>query len=378
MNCGIYIHIPFCQQNCKYCHFVTCPVDMDLVEKYQAAVINEIITFDESRMGIVNVDSLYFGGGTPSIIPEACISKILEACRNRFILSKACEITIEANPDTIRRDKFVSYRKSGINRISIGAQSFQNNELAGIGRIHNAETITESVELLKEIGFINLNLDLLIGLPMQTARSWNETLQHISILDLAHVSVYMLDLDEPCELSELVAAGYTSIPDDDVIADLYLEAVEILDSYGYLQYEISNFARPGFSCRHNLKYWQRRPVIGFGLASHSFDGHIRYANQSEMSAYLHSVGKGHMPVAWENPVEEKQALEETLILGLRLKEGIQWPPVQPNLYAAEWVEIHEEFFRKWSDEGLLEWKDSLVRLTPAGMLLSNELFQKFI
>jgi oxygen-independent coproporphyrinogen-3 oxidase len=187
----------------------------------------------------------------------------------------------------------------------------------------------------------------------------------------------MLDLDEPCPLSKSVADGSLAVADDDSIADLYLDAIDVLDSFGFHQYEISNFSRPGYACRHNLKYWLRERVIGFGLGSHSFDGHSRYANFVEMEEYLLSLEKGRLPVLWRKVLKEKEALEETLFLGLRLNQGIQWSGLKRK-YRDERLKMYESLLHQLVSEGLVEWKESNVRLTPAGMLLSNEIFQQFV
>jgi len=377
MAYGIYIHTPFCLQNCKYCHFITVPLHQDKIEKYQAAVVKEIDLYAASETDIVSVDSIYFGGGTPSLLPAEYIETILNTCRESFHISPGCEISIEVNPGTIKDGKSHSYKKAGINRISVGAQSFNDLELKTIGRLHTAGEISESVRILRESGFTNINMDLLLGLPFQSAQTWRNTLNVLPNLDISHVSVYMLDLDEPCPLSKSVSDGSLAVADDDSIADLYLDAIDVLDSFGFQQYEISNFARPGCVCRHNLKYWLRKPVIGFGLASHSFDGHSRYANFLDMEEYLLSLEKSQLPVLWRKAVKGKEALEETLILGLRLNQGIQWSGLKRK-FRDERLMKYESLLHKLSSEGLVEWKESYVRLTPSGMLLSNEIFQQFV
>ena len=323
------------------------------------------------------MDSIYFGGGTPSLLPADYIETILDTCRESFHISPGCEISMEVNPGTIRNETSSSYKKAGVNRISIGAQSFNDLELKTIGRLHTAGEISQSLRILRENGFENINMDLLLGLPFQTAETWRNTLNVLPGLDISHVSLYMLDLDEPCPLSKSVADGSLAVADDDSIADAYLDAIDVLDSFGFHQYEISNFSRPGYACRHNLKYWLREPVIGFGLASHSFDGHLRYANFFEMEEYLLSLEKGRLPVLWRKVLKEKEALEETLFLGLRLNQGIQWSGLKRK-YRDERLKMYEGLLHKLVSEGLVEWRESNVRLTPAGMLLSNEIFQQFV
>ena len=377
MAYGIYIHLPFCLQNCKYCHFITVPLHQDKIERYRAAVLKEIALYAASETDIISVDSIYFGGGTPSLLPADYIETILDTCRESFHISPGCEISMEVNPGTIRNETSSSYKKAGVNRISIGAQSFNDLELKTIGRLHTAGEISQSLRILRENGFENINMDLLLGLPFQTAETWRNTLNVLPGLDISHVSLYMLDLDEPCPLSKSVADGSLAVADDDSIADLYLDAIDVLDSFGFHQYEISNFSRPGYACRHNLKYWLRERVIGFGLGSHSFDGHSRYANFFEMEEYLLSLEKGRLPVLWRKVLKEKEALEETLFLGLRLNQGIQWSGLKRK-YRDERLKMYESLLHQLVSEGLVEWKESNVRLTPAGMLLSNEIFQQFV
>jgi len=330
-----------------------------------------------NRIETEEVNSIYFGGGTPSLVPSEHISEILKACKRRFRVTEDCEISLEANPGTISEEKVILLREAGVNRISLGAQSFVDKELASIGRLHNSEMILQSGNQLRKNGFKNLNLDLLLGLPGQTQESWRYTLQKTVAFSAPHVSVYMLDLDEPCKLSSQVADGLVQIPEEDLISDLYLETIDFLASCGYIQYEISNFSQPGYSCHHNLKYWKREPVYGLGLGSHSFDSHSRYANRKDLDGYFDSIENDLSPVCQRYPIGDSQALEEALFLGLRLTDGVDWRQLQ-NTYGADELSRHEVSLREFSAKGWVEWKDSVVRLTPTGMLLSNEIFQLFV
>ena len=376
MSLGIYIHIPFCQAKCSYCHFNSIPFQPDIAERYRGALLEEIRSFAETPEA-TEVNSIYFGGGTPSLLPAGYVADILNACRRRFPIANDCEISLEANPGTLSPDKIDVYRKAGIRRISVGAQSFANNELSSVGRLHTAEMIRESLGRLREGGFDNINLDLMLGLPGQTAETWEQTLAETAGLSVAHVSVYMLDLDDACPLQSLVADGSVRLPTEDLVSDLYLHSIRFLASRGYEQYEISNFARPGYACRHNLKYWKREKVLGFGLGSHSFDGHCRYANCSGMEDYLGSMESGASPVTWKEPVTAEQALQETLFLGLRLREGVDWNRLLRSGHD-DFLAGYEDSLRDLRAKGLIDKTDSIIRLTESGMLLSNEVFQTFV
>ena len=304
VNFGVYVHIPFCQTKCTYCSFVIRPWEKEAADRYCAAVVREIEHFFSSRYPWGTAETIYFGGGTPSLVPESHIARILATCRRLFDVAADCEISLEANPETVTQSKIEAYRALGVNRISIGAQTFENQELARLGRTHTAQAIAESLSIARDHGVANVNLDLLLGLPGQTAQQWVRNLQQLSSLAPPHASLYMLDLDPKVPLYHAVARGVAHLPDDDVVCDGYLEALRQLADCGYQQYEISNFAFPGFQCRHNLKYWQRQPVLGFGLGSHSFDGRSRYANLSILGPYLDAVDSGKRPVEWLHAVDD--------------------------------------------------------------------------
>jgi oxygen-independent coproporphyrinogen III oxidase len=376
MSLGIYFHIPFCQSKCHYCHFLTVPYHSETAERYEKAITKELELFS-LKSGKQKVDSIYFGGGTPSLGPSRPIINLLSECRKSYSLVDDCEISLEANPGTITSEKASDFYHSGVNRISMGAQSFDDSELESIGRIHNAEMINESLHWLRNAGLSNINLDLMLGLPRQTTQSWKINLERTIELGVPHLSVYMLDLDDQCPLHSMLENGSVQVPDEDLVSDLYLETVEYLSSCGYQQYEISNFARPGFACRHNLKYWTREPVQGFGLGSHSFNGRARYANNTRIDRYIQAIENGESPEIWREPVSAKQAIEEALFLGLRLTKGVDWDRLR-NRCPQDRRDKYENAFKSFLDEGWIEWKDSTIRLTPLGMLFSNEVFQFFV
>jgi oxygen-independent coproporphyrinogen III oxidase len=374
LSLGIYIHIPFCQAKCGYCHFISTPYQNEIANQYKNAILREM----ESHPATTEeVNSIYFGGGTPSIVPADHIAEIMEECHRRFHIAGDCEVSMEANPGTISAQKTSIYRKAGINRISMGAQSFVDTELLSIGRLHTSEMISESVDLLRDSGFTNINLDLMLGLPSQTADSWSRSLNETAGFSVPHVSVYMLDLDEQCPIHSQVADGSVVLPGEDLVSDLYLETIRFFSSRGYRHYEISNFAKPGFACRHNLKYWKREAYYGFGVGSHSFDLHCRYANCSHILDYINAGETGAGFIGWREPVTNEQSLQETLFLGLRLTEGVDLMLLRNAKYG-DCLDKYENSLTDLYDRGLIERTDSTVRLTESGMLLSNEIFQRFV
>jgi oxygen-independent coproporphyrinogen III oxidase len=374
---GIYIHVPFCQSKCNYCHFISMPFQSATADRYAKAVLREMDSSIHACAEEGETDSIYFGGGTPSLLPAEHIEEFLDSCHRLFRVSDDCEISLESNPGTLSADKVASFRKSGVNRISVGAQSFSDRELSSIGRIHTADMILDSVVRLREGGFDNINLDLMIGLPGQTGETWRKNLAAVERLAVPHISVYMLDLDEQCALNAMVASGAVRMPDEDLISDLYLETIEFLSRCGLSQYEISNFARPGYACRHNLKYWQREAVHGLGLGSHSFDGHSRYSNCSQIEGYFDAIDQGKSPVSWRETITAAQALSESIFLGLRLNKGVDFASLQAA-YGRDCFAKYESGVLEMSQMGLVEWNKSIFRLTTSGMLLSNEVFQLFI
>ena len=331
-------------------------------------------------MSIPSVDSIYFGGGTPGLVPTEHIADILDECRRIFPVSKDCEITLETNPGTVSPEKAAAYRAAGVNRVSLGAQSFSDAELRSVGRIHSAAQTADSLAALSGAGFDNISLDLMLGLPEQSAESWRETLRAAMNFPVRHISVYMLELDEPSPFPAHTAEGKPFLPAEDLVVDLYAETIDYLGSRGLDQYEISNFARMGSASRHNMKYWRRIPVYGFGLGSHSFDGCSRYANVSEIEEYCRRVESGLSPVDRRSEVTERQALEETFFLGLRMTEGVDLRDIAADFKGAAtgFLAECENALEEFSSRGLLDVDPSRLRLTKKGMLLSNEVLECFV
>ena len=378
MTTGLYIHIPFCRSKCGYCSFASIPWEEALAERYWRAVVREM----ESATAVEGrapepVDTIFFGGGTPSLLPGEHIAGILDACRRLFRLEPGCEISLEANPGALVNEKVRVYRSSGVNRISLGGQSFVDEELAAIGRAHTVRQIAESMGMLRSLELENISLDLILGLPGQTERSWFDSLGRTVALAPAHLSIYMLELETKSPLYRSVAEGRQTLPEEDSVADWYLQSIDFLDSHGYGQYEISNFCRSGCECRHNLKYWLRQPVLGFGAAAHSFDGGSRSANIADVAGYVSAVESGVSPVAWSSVVDAEAEMGEMLYLGLRLNRGLDWEMVRRACRSNRLVDC-ECSLKEMAGIGLVAWEGGRVRLTRRGMLLSNEVFQQFV
>jgi oxygen-independent coproporphyrinogen-3 oxidase len=353
---GVYLSYPFCAQKCTYCNFASGVFPRDLETRYVSAMSNEL----RARQWTWTPETVYLGGGTPSQMDPEALSTILAEIPGR----DWSEATMEAAPGSFTREKVEAWRKTGINRVSLGVQSFITKELSRTGRKHTAETVVNDVSMLRNAGIANINLDLIAGLPFQTRASWNESLDWIERIGAPHVSVYMLEVDDDSNLGrELMVLGSRygagAVPCEDDIADFYEIAVERLHRTGIDRYEISNFAREGFESRHNLKYWRRESYLGFGADAHSFEGEWRWQNAESAAEYCDVPGAVEKTPA--DPVAER------FFLGLRLSEGIEgsWEP-----FAAA--------IRRFLRDGLLEAMGDRIRLTPRGVMLSNEVFQEFV
>jgi len=383
MSLGIYIQVPFCQTKCTYCNFHAGPAARGLYEPYAEAVVREITEhaalYDSSGLQDADaaaantVDTIYLGGGTPSLLDPADLVRMVEAVRAHF----ACElreVTLEADPETVTCEKAAAWRAAGINRVSLGAQSFNDAELAAAGRMHRREEISRAVELLRAAGLQNISLDLIAGLPHQTAATWQDSLEALLRLHPEHVSIYLLEIDEGSRLGREVLGGGSrygagAIPDDDAMAASYEAACEQLAGAGYEHYEISNWALPGFRSRHNLKYWRREPYLGFGAGAHSFDGRRRWANAHDPAQYVAAIEKGVLPVEQREEITPAQAIEEEMFLGLRQLEGVELERIEQRYQTRLGPRIEPLLAR-----GLLERDGSRIRLAPGSLTVSNEVF----
>jgi oxygen-independent coproporphyrinogen-3 oxidase len=357
MTLGLYVHLPFCRVHCTYCPFAV-STDIRLQDQYTDALLEEI----DARSSDERVDSVFFGGGTPSRTSQNNLDRIVSRLINRFALSEHVEFSMEANPEDVTADAVDFWRTLGVDRLSIGVQSFHDEELLPLGRVHGRAQALEAVRIAAASG-IRTSLDLILGLPRQTAASFNVTLETAINSGAGHVSLYMLDLEEGTALARQVKDERVTLPDDDLIADLYTMAISRFAAAGFTQYEISNFARPGEECRHNLRYWRREQYLGFGIGAHSFIGDRRFANTRDIHRYI----AGEREPEFAEVLGEGEVRRETIFLRLRQAEGINYDDV---------VRLCGEEGIAWMDRGLSEgWLRRVgdrVAFTPSGFLLSNE------
>jgi oxygen-independent coproporphyrinogen III oxidase len=382
---GIYVQVPFCQTRCTYCNFHTGVVSADRFAPYIRAMQREIagVRAIFAAAGItwngefLPVDTVYIGGGTPSLLDTVPLDQLLQSVREHFPGSFE-EVTLEADPETIEAPKARAWIAAGINRISFGSQSFVDEELKAAGRMHRSADIYHAAEILRECGLRNISFDLIAGLPKQTHDSWRYSLAETIALSPEHISIYMMEIDEGSRLGlEVLREGsrYSAreLPTEEAMAEFYELAQRELQSAGYQQYEISNWAKPGFASKHNLKYWRRAPYMGFGAGAHSFYGTQRWANVHDAAAYVAAVEAGKSAIENVQTVTREMALEEELFLGLRELRGVDWRRIERE-YG---VELGEKV-RRLAGSGMVEVETDVVRLATGKLGVSNEILVELL
>lgn len=363
---GLYIHIPFCKQKCKYCDFTSYVGRENMTDKYIEALKNEAQAYKGEK-----VDTVFVGGGTPSILAPSQMKEVTKLCRDTFDMTKKCEFTTEANPNTLDDAKITAMLEGGINRISVGVQSFNDNELKKIGRIHDGEMAYNTICHLQKMGFSNINLDLMTVLPDQTMESLKNTLNTAVSLPVTHISAYSLIIEDGTPLEKEYSQGNLILPDDDTDREMYRYTVDFLTKNGFKQYEISNFARDGFECRHNIKYWTGEEYIGLGVSAHSYDGNSRYYNTSSINEYINGTPKEIIPLTGEDKISE------FMITGLRMTKGIN-ENIFKNRFGTEIKEKFGKELDKFINLGLMEYKDGNYVLTSKGIDISNSVLCEFV
>ena len=387
MYSGIYISVPFCRSKCTYCNFASGVFSAGQMGRYVQRIIEDIRGFGAyvAQVGATmpeSVDSIYLGGGTPSLLPADELKKLFFAVRQQFKVLPKAEITVECAPGTLTDEIIQALVTRGVNRVSLGVQSFVDQEAASVARLHTREKTLSDIERLRRAGITNINVDLIAGLPHQTRESWEYSLKETIATGVPHVSVYMLEVDEDSRLGRELIAGGTKyhahfVPDDDLTAEFYETACEQLNTAGIEQYEISNFARAGYESQHNLKYWTRQPYIGFGVDAHSMlparDGSaesVRLATTDDYDRFF------ALPEWRATEVSKEQALEESFFLGLRLNRGVDLRKLQDQFGGD--IDRYDEAISELITQGLLQKSGEQIQLTTRGRLLSNEVFEKFI
>lgn len=377
---GLYIHIPFCKKKCDYCDFLSFSEGREFRNNYVQALIREIQLTKSTEEW--NVGTIFIGGGTPSIINEEEITGIMKAVYERYTVAKEAEITIEANPGTLTKDKLLNYRRLGINRISLGLQSTVDRELKLLGRIHSYQEFKESFSMARASGFANINVDLMSALPGQTLRTWEETLSKIAELRPEHISAYSLIIEEGTPFYEryeqdmrLRERGQESLtlPSEETERNMYQSTRKILEASGYRQYEISNYAMPGWESRHNSDCWKRKNYRGYGLGAASLVHNTRFRNTDILGDYM----KGeHSPLEKE-VLNTQEQMEETMFLGLRMRSGVSMVEFEEN-FGVPFLSIYKKTMEKLHAQGLIEMERDRVLLTDKGIDLSNYAFSEFL
>lgn len=371
---GIYVHLPYCASRCGYCAFVV-TTDGSSRARYLEALEREAgLVAGEAETALF--DSIYLGGGTPSLLPPEAIARLLELFRARFTIHPDCEVTLEANPEDVLPEAVRAWRAAGVNRISAGIQSLADGELAAVGRRHDALRAREALGLLGASG-LSVSGDLILGLPGQTRETFRESLSGLAESGVEHVSVYLLETEKSKALEEDKRLRPERYLSDDEQADAWLEMGRNLAAQGFEHYEISNWARPGRRARHNLKYWTRADTLGLGVAAHELWRGRRRANVSSLEQYVGALAQGRRPVALDRPVTPGEAARERVFLGLRMTEGVPVVWVEALVAAEEDVRLWNDY-EGWVAEGILERADGRLRFTERGFLVSNEVLSRFV
>lgn len=368
---GIYVHIPFCKQKCAYCDFVSFAGALEKYEaEYTEALVREIRSYKESPK--IKADTVFFGGGTPSVISSASFEKIASAIYDTFEILPNAEFTLEANPKTLTDEKLMVYKRYGVNRISLGLQSFCEKELKILGRIHNFEEFKKTYQLCLVHGITNINVDLMYALPSQNTKTLERTLREVIALSPTHISAYSLILEQGTRLFE-EREKYV-FPNEDEECDMYLLITESLAKAGYLHYEISNYAKAGYESRHNLKYWHDEQYIGVGIAAHSYFGRKRYSNPTSFSEYFSLSGREYLQC---EDIDEASHAYEYAMMRLRLSKGFSLSEYR-TLFGKDFLSGKEEYISRLIDEGYMTLSKDVIALTEKGFYVSNEILSRIL
>lgn len=367
----LYVHIPFCVRKCQYCDFLSGPSDEETKDRYIEALLKEIRAAEHTED--YEIVSVFIGGGTPSALKAEAIASIMRTLQEQFFFCEDAEVTIEANPGTVDLEKLTIYRNVGINRLSLGLQSTDAEELKLLGRIHSYEEFLKSYEWAREAGFSNINIDLMFAIPGQTGEAWRQHLYQVAELNPEHISAYSLIIEEGTPFAE----QNLDLPDEDTEYQMYEDTAEILERYGYRQYEISNYAKQGYMCRHNAGYWQRREYLGFGLGASSLYRGMRFSNTRRMQEYLKESRNSDQIRKDVTVLSRNEQIEEFMFLGLRMTEGISEKKFEEN-FDVRLMDVYGDILQKYEETGFMEHIETKWRLTRKGIHVSNHILADFL
>ena len=367
----LYVHIPFCVRKCQYCDFLSGPSDEETKDRYIEALLKEIRAAEHTED--YEIVSVFIGGGTPSALKAEAIASVMRTLQEKFFFCEDAEVTIEVNPGTVDPEKLTIYRNVGINRLSLGLQSTDAEELKLLGRIHSYEEFLKSYEWAREAGFSNINIDLMFAIPGQTGEAWRQHLYQVAELNPEHISAYSLIIEEGTPFAE----QNLDLPDEDTEYQMYEDTAEILERYGYRQYEISNYAKQGYMCRHNAGYWQRLEYLGFGLGASSLYGGMRFSNTHQMQEYLKESRNPDQIRKDVTVLSRNEQIEEFMFLGLRMTEGISEKKFEEN-FNVRLMDIYGDILQKYEETGFMEHIETKWRLTRKGIHVSNHILADFL
>ncbi|WP_075618133.1 radical SAM family heme chaperone HemW [Paenisporosarcina indica] len=374
---GVYIHIPFCHQICHYCDFNKVFFKNQPVDEYIEALGMEMKMFIEKYQDRLHIETIFLGGGTPTALSAEQLQRLFELIKQHIPQQHLMEFTSEANPDELTRDKLVVMKDNGINRLSLGVQSFDEDLLTRLGRTHSNEHVYETIQMAKDIGFSNISIDLMYGLPGQTMDQWKDTLAKALELNLPHYSAYSLIVEPKTVFYNLMTKGKLILPGEDLEADMYEVLMSEMDSNGIQQYEISNFAKPGYYSRHNNLYWDNVSYAGFGAGAHGYAKGIRYSNIGPIKKYMDQVADGEFPLNHTHEVTRKEQMEEEMFLGLRKVDGVNKKHFKEK-FGIAMEEVYEQEISKHITSGSMVVLNDAVALTKKGRFIGNEIFQSFL
>ena len=371
---GIYVHFPFCVSKCKYCNFNSYADKNELQQEYLRALVKEIQSYSNKS---VVVDSIFIGGGTPSVMFDGCVSTLLSAIRTNFNVLDDAEISIESNPNSVTINKVREWQESGINRISIGLQTANNSCLKLLGRVHTRQDYINAIETIRSVGITNINTDCLIGIPKQKLSDVRYMLGLINKLKCPHISVYSLILEEDTELCRLVKAGAVKLPKEVKTLGMYNYTLKYLREQGYDRYEVSNFCKPNMECKHNYNIWNMSEYLGFGAGAHSYFDGVRYSNVLGVESYIDAINKGTSIVDAKESVTKEELLEETIMLGLRTSKGIDLEKIKKT-FGVDILSTKEKEIRYLRDNGFISIKGKYLSATDLGFTVLNRVILELV